>query len=229
MAVTDFQPRLPALYAVLDPEQTQGRAAESVLRDLLDGGAKILQLRAKRLSGKDFLELARQTRSLTRAHHCRLIVNDRLDIALACDADGVHLGQDDLPLHAARKVMPEKLIGVSTHDLEQAREAERGGADYIGFGPMFGTTTKQTGYAARGGERLRDIRNAVRLPIVAIGGITEANVAEVWDNGADSAAMISDILGAENVTEKIKRILSAASRRFNTTGHSTAKPVERPG
>jgi thiamine-phosphate pyrophosphorylase len=224
----DFRPRLPALYAILDPEQTQGRAAESVLRDLLDGGAKILQLRAKRLSGKDFLELARQARSLTRAHHCRLIVNDRLDIALACDADGVHLGQDDLPLHAARKVMPEKLIGVSTHDLEQAREAERGGADYIGFGPMFGTTTKQTDYTARGGARLRDVRNAVRLPIVAIGGITEANVAQVWDNGADSAAMISDILCAENITEKIRRILAAASRRFNTSGYSTTEPVKRP-
>jgi thiamine-phosphate pyrophosphorylase len=200
--------RLPALYAILDPEQTRGRAPETVLRDLLAGGAEIVQLRAKTLSGQDFLELARHARGVTRAHDCRLIVNDRLDIALACDADGVHLGQDDLPLHAARKLMAEKLIGISTHDVNQACEAEQGGADYIGFGPMFGTTTKETGYEPRGTEGLREIRNRVRIPIVAIGGITEGNVAQVWGSGADSVAIISDILGADNIVEKMRRILA---------------------
>ena len=102
--------------------------------------------------------------ALTRSYDCRLIVNDRVDIALACEADGVHLGQEDLPLHAARKLMGDKIIGISTHDVEQAREAERGGADYIGFGPMFGTTTKETGYSARGLEMLRQVREAVRFP-----------------------------------------------------------------
>jgi thiamine-phosphate pyrophosphorylase len=205
--------RLPALYAILDPEQTRGRAPETVLRDLLSGGAEIVQLRAKSLSGQDFLELARHARAVTRAHDCRLIVNDRLDIALACDADGVHLGQDDLPLHAARKLMAEKLIGISTHDVNQAREAEHGGADYIGFGPMFGTRTKETGYEPRGSEGLRAIRNSVRIPIVAIGGITEANVSEVWGNGADSVAIISDILGADDIVEKMRRILAEHPQR----------------
>jgi thiamine-phosphate pyrophosphorylase len=146
-------------------------------------------------------------REFTRAHGCRFIVNDRVDVALACAADGVHLGQDDLPLHAARKLLPAGIIGISTHDTIQAREAENGGADYIGFGPMFGTTTKATGYSARGAAMLRDIRRVVAIPIVAIGGIKEGNVTEIWDAGADSAAIISDILGAEDLTAKVRSIV----------------------
>jgi thiamine-phosphate pyrophosphorylase len=198
----------PPLYAILDPEQTKGRATETVLRELLEGGIKLLQLRAKAMIPVDFLRLACATRTLTRSYACRLIVNDRVDIALACEADGVHLGQEDLPLRAARKLMGDKLIGVSTHEVEQAREAERGGADYIGFGPMFGTITKETGYSARGPAMLRQVRDTVSIPIVAIGGITEANVAEVWQAGADSAAIISDLLGADDIVTKAKRILA---------------------
>jgi thiamine-phosphate pyrophosphorylase len=205
--------QLPPLYAILDPEQTKRRDPGAVLRWLLDGGAKMVQLRAKTMAPRDFLQLAHSARSLTSSHDCRLIINDRADIALACDADGVHLGQEDLPLHAARKIMGQKLIGISTHDADQASEAERSGADYIGFGPMFGTTTKETGFSARGVDMLRQIRAAVKLPIVAIGGIKENNVQEVWRAGADSAAIISDILGAEHVTAKTKRILALHSVR----------------
>jgi thiamine-phosphate pyrophosphorylase len=199
---------LPPLYAILDPEQTQGRAAGAVLRDLLDGGVKMLQLRVKSLAPRDFLDLARQARAATLEHACKLIINDRIDIALACDADGVHLGQEDLPLAAGRKLMGQKIVGISTHDIEQAQQAERNGADYIGFGPMFGTTTKATGYAARGTDMLRQIRSAVKLPIVAIGGITEQNVQQVWQAGADSAAIISDILKAEDMPSRVRRILA---------------------
>ena len=199
---------LPPLYAVLDPEQTKGRTAETVLRVLLEGGVKLLQLRVKAILARDFFQIARITRDLTRSHGCTLIVNDRVDIALACEADGVHLGQEDLPLRAARKLMGDRIIGISTHDVEQAREAEASGADYIGFGPMFGTTTKETGYSARGLEMLRRVREAVSIPIVAIGGITEANVKEVWQAGADSAAIISDLLGADDIANKVKRILA---------------------
>jgi thiamine-phosphate diphosphorylase len=199
---------LPPLYAVLDPEQTKGRAPETALLELLEGGTQWLQLRAKAMPPRDFLELARAARRRTHSSGCRLIVNDRVDIALGCSADGVHLGQEDLPLRAARKLMGERIIGISTHDVEQAKEAEAGGADYIGFSPMFGTTTKETGYSARGLEMLRQVREAVSIPIVAIGGITEANVAEVWQAGVDSAAIISDLLGAENIAEKVKRILA---------------------
>ena len=202
---------LPPLYAIFDPEQIKGSATESVLRALLEGGVKLLQLRVKAAFAADFLQLARTARTLTRSHGCKLIVNDRVDVALACEADGVHLGQEDLPLRAARKLMAGRIIGISTHDVEQAREAESGGADYIGFGPMFGTTTKATGYSARGLEMLRQVRAAIQIPIVAIGGITEANVAEVWRAGADSAAIISDLLGADDIGNKVKRILALRS------------------
>jgi thiamine-phosphate pyrophosphorylase len=204
---------LPPLYAILDPEQTKGRSPESVLRELLEGGVTLLQLRVKTMAPREFFELARTVRSQTRARGCRLIVNDRVDIALACDADGVHLGQEDLPLNSGKKLMHEKIVGISTHDIEQAKEAERSGADYIGFGPMFSTTTKATGYGARGVEMLRQIRAAVKLPIVAIGGINERNVREVWQAGADSAAIITDILGADDVAAKVRRILASQPNR----------------
>jgi thiamine-phosphate pyrophosphorylase len=204
---------LPPVYAILDPDQTKGRDSLEVLRALLQGGAEIIQLRAKTLAPRDFLELARSAKEQIRQNGCRLIVNDRVDVALACGADGVHLGQEDLPLAAARKLMGEKIIGISTHNEAQARQAERGGADYVGFGPIFGTTTKETGYAARGAHMLRLIRNAVKIPIVAIGGIKEDNVAQVWEAGADSAAIISDILGTKHIDAKAARLVALGQAR----------------
>jgi len=198
----------PPLYAILDPEQTKSRTTETALRELLEGGIKLIQLRAKAMTPVDFFQLACTTRILTRSYACKLIINDRVDIALACEADGVHLGQEDLPLYAARKLMGDRIIGISTHSTEQAKEAEKGGADYIGFGPMFGTTTKATGYSARGLTMLRQVRDAVRVPIVAIGGVTETNAGEVWRAGADSAAIISDLLGADDIADKVKKILA---------------------
>jgi thiamine-phosphate pyrophosphorylase len=200
--------RLPPLYAIVDPEQTRGRTLDFVLRELLRGGVTILQLRAKLMSSRDFLNWAMRASEITRAAGCRMIINDRVDIALACRADGVHLGQEDLPLAPARRLMGEKIVGVSTHTIEQAREAERGGADYIGFGPLFGTTTKATGYPARGLESLAEVRRTVRIPIVAIGGITEENVTSVWTAGADSAAIISDILHSADIALKTQSFLA---------------------
>jgi thiamine-phosphate pyrophosphorylase len=201
---------LPPLYAIVDPEQIKGRNPVTVLRQLLDGGTALVQLRAKNLDARDFYSLAQDVLRAARDRGCSLIVNDRVDIALACDADGVHIGQGDLPLGAARKLMRGKIIGVSTHDIDQACEAERGGADYIGFGPMFGTTTKDTGYDARGVDMLRAVRAAVKIPIVAIGGIREENVGQVWQAGADSAAIISDILAVDDVAAKVRRIITLA-------------------
>ena len=198
---------LPPLYAILDPEQVKGRAIEEALRELLRSGVTMLQLRVKSLAAKDFLALGQRVREATETHHCRLIVNDRVDIAMACNADGVHLGQDDLPLQAGRKLLGNKIIGISTHDLEQAQQAESGGADYIGFGPMFGTTTKDTGLTARGIAMLKQIRAAVNVPVVAIGGVNEQNVTQVWQAGADSAAIISDILGVADIGAKVTRIM----------------------
>jgi thiamine-phosphate pyrophosphorylase len=207
---------LPALYTILDPEQIGSRSPESVLRDLLQGGAKMIQLRAKAMSSRDFIQLAQKARGLTIPFNCKLIVNDRIDIALGSAADGVHLGQEDLPLQVGRKLLGDRVIGVSTHSLEQAKEAEANGADYIGFGPLFGTATKDTGYTARGLEMLAQIRAAVAIPIVAIGGINEANIQSVWQAGADSAAMISDILKAKEVAAKVSAILAAAEVQWRS-------------
>jgi thiamine-phosphate pyrophosphorylase len=141
-----------------------------------------------------------------------LIINDRADIALAVDADGVHVGQEDLPLAAVRQVLgPHKIIGVSTHDLAQAREAQRSGADYIGFGPLFGTQTKATGYTARGLDQLQTIRAQVEVPIVAIGGINAQRAPAALDAGANAVAMISDIVLAAQITHKVQTTLEELS------------------
>lgn len=204
--------RLPPLYAILDPEQIPQRSPEIVLEELLAAGVKLLQLRVKQMSPRDFLRLARLARSRTHTCDCKLIVNDRADIARAADADGVHLGQEDLPLRVAHKLMADKIIGISTHSMAQALEAERGAADYIGFGPIFGTQTKETGYSARGLDLLRQVRTAVAIPIVAIGGITEDNATQVWQAGAASVALITDILRADNIGAKVKRIVTLHER-----------------
>ena len=197
------------LYTIAD---TLGRPELSfveITEKLCVGGAKILQLRAKDLPSRDFLVLAQEVRKICRRSGCLLIVNDRADIALAVDADGVHVGQEDLPLKAARKVLgPNKIIGVSTHDLQQARAAEHDGADYVGFGPMYGTTTKATGYTARGLDQLREIRAMVRLPIVAIGGITTERALATLTAGADAVAMISDLILAKNIIAKVRATLT---------------------
>jgi thiamine-phosphate pyrophosphorylase len=203
--------RFPSrLYTIAD---SLGRPELSLLeltKKLCAGGARLLQLRVKDLPIREFLAIAREARTICRQTGCLLIINDRADIALAVNADGVHVGQEDLPLPAARKVLgPGKLIGVSTHDPAQAVAAERGGADYIGFGPLFGTNTKATGYSARGIDQLREIRALVGLPIVAIGGITAERASSALAAGANAVAMISDVVLASDVTAKVREVLEA--------------------
>lgn len=199
------------LYAILDPDQTGGRPLASVLDAMLAGGVSVLQVRVKDRPADEFLRLALTVRERTSRAGCLFIVNDRVDIALAAGADGVHLGQEDLPLDAARPLVGKRLIGVSTHSVEQAEEAERGGADYIGFGPMFPTRTKETGYETRGLSMLASVRRRVNLPIVAIGGITAENVAQTWSNGADAAAMISYLTRGGDVAARVRNVLALAS------------------
>ena len=196
------------LYAIVDTAQTGGRPLVSVIDAMLAGGVSVLQLRMKDRPADEFLRLALTARERTTRAGCLFIVNDRVDIALAARADGVHLGQDDLPLEAARPLVGEMLIGISTHSLEQAEAAERGGADYIGFGPMFPTRTKETGYGSRGVAMLESVRRRVGIPIVAIGGITADNVARTWNSGADAAAMISYLTQSDDVTARVKEVLA---------------------
>jgi len=197
------------LYAIADTLGRSDLSFGELAHKLCAGGARMLQLRVKQVSSRAFLAIAREVRDICRQYDCLLIINDRADIALAVNADGVHVGQEDMPLAAARKVLgPDKIIGVSTHEPEQALWAERGGADYIGFGPLFGTNTKATGYTARGLDHLREMRVLVRLPIVAIGGITTERAASALAAGADAVAMISDLVLASDVAAQVKEVLA---------------------
>jgi thiamine-phosphate pyrophosphorylase len=188
------------LYIVTDRKASRGRDHMSMVRAALDGGADVIQLRDKDLSGRDLYALAREMASLVHASRARFIVNDRLDIALAAGADGVHLGQYDLPVAAARSLSPPSfIIGVSVGSVEEALAAERDGADYIALSPVFSTPTKDDAGPGHGLEVLREIKAAVKLPVIAIGGVNAGNVTEVVGAGADGVAVISAVLGADDV------------------------------
>ena len=194
-------------YAMVDT--AGGHEPVALAKILLDAGVKILQLRLKDAGSKDFLAAARAIAGLCRDHRAMLIVNDRADIAKLSDAAGVHVGQEDLPLEAARQIVSAgRIVGVSTHTIEQARAAERDGADYIGFGAIYTGGLKNV-RNAQGIERLRDVRAAVKLPIVAIGGITQATMPDVLAAGANAAAIITDVVRAPDISAKVRAILSA--------------------
>jgi thiamine-phosphate diphosphorylase len=196
-------------YAIADP--SAGHDPVDLARKLLDAGARILQLRLKDASGRDFLAAAMGIARMCRERGAVFIVNDRVDIALLCESDGVHLGQRDIPLDAARRMMGSgRIIGVSTASVEMARAAERGGADYIGFGPMYAGGLKNI-RNGQGLDNLRAVRAAVRIPIVAIGGITEATVPEVLGAGADAAAIITDVIRAPDISAKVRSLLALRS------------------
>ncbi|HEY9157210.1 MAG TPA: thiamine phosphate synthase [Candidatus Binatus sp.] len=201
--------RLPShFYAIVDP--AGGHEPVRLAEIFLDAGARIMQLRLKDAPGRDFLAAARAIAGLCRSRGAILIVNDRVDIAILAGAHGVHLGQEDLPLEAARRIAgPGRIIGISTHTVEQARAAENGGADYIGFGPMYSGGLKHIA-AGMGLDRLRAMRAAVRIPIVAIGGITEARVAETLAAGADAVAIITDVVNAPDIASKVRSLLALA-------------------
>jgi thiamine-phosphate pyrophosphorylase len=203
--------RMPShFYAMIDP--AGGHEPVALARILLDAGARILQLRLKETGSRDLLAVARAITPLTRAAGAIFIVNDRVDIALLADADGVHLGQEDLPLDAARRILgPDRIIGVSTHAIEQARDAEAHGADYIGFGAIYSGGLKNVQHA-QGLDRLHAVRQTVRIPIVAIGGITEATLPAVLAAGADAAAIITDVVRAPDIATKVRSLLQLTTR-----------------
>ncbi|MEW6584387.1 MAG: thiamine phosphate synthase [Nitrospirota bacterium] len=176
----------------------------------LDTGLGWIQYRDKESSRRLLYEESSKLREMTEDFGTVLIVNDHADIALAVEADGVHLGQDDLPLDEARKIMGRKIIGISTHTLKQARESEQGGADYIGFGPIFHTETKDAG-EPRGLDMLREIKKEIRIPVVAIGGITLDNVEHVFEAGADAVAVASAVLKGD-IRENSRRFLEIVKR-----------------
>lgn len=188
------------LYIVTDRQASRGRDHMSMVRAALAGGADVIQLRDKTLAGRDLYALAQDMAALVHASQAIFIVNDRLDIALAAGADGVHLGQDDLPVAAARSISPPNfIIGASVGSVKEALAAERDGADYIALSPVFSTPTKNDAGPGHGLEMLSDLRAAVKVPVIAIGGVNSGNVREVVAAGADGVAVISAVLGAEDV------------------------------
>lgn len=174
----------------------------------LQAGVKYIQLREKRLPTRKILDMAYWMKELTRQYGAKLLINDRVDIALAVGADGVHLGQKSLPVQAVRKITGDKfLIGVSTHGIKEALEAEKGGADFITLGPIYNTPSKLRYGNPIGIDVLKQVVSKISIPALAIGGIKTDRVKEVLDAGADGIALISGILGEKNIKEKSEEFL----------------------
>jgi thiamine-phosphate pyrophosphorylase len=201
-------PALSGLYIILDPSICPSRPLIEVLNTAAEAGAVLFQYRNKTASMKDAYVEALALRQAAAKAGVLFIVNDRCDLALAIDADGVHLGQGDLPLNLARKVMgPEKLIGISTHSPTQVRDATAGKPDYLGFGPIFTPGSKQDHDPVVGLEGLRAIRSLTALPVFAIGGIHLDRVDEVIRAGADGVAVISSILTAPDIRHAVRSFI----------------------
>lgn len=202
------------LYLVTDRGLSRGRSTLEIVQAAVRGGVTCVQLREKNCSAREFIAEATAIQSFLKEHGIPLIINDRLDIAQAIQADGVHLGQNDIPLKMARAIVKDSmLIGISAESLQDAVEAERDGADYIGVSPIYTTATKSDTAPALGLEGLREIRKAVRIPLVGIGGLNRSNAAEVIGNGADGIAVVSAIVSAddpENAAAELSEIIRQA-------------------
>jgi thiamine-phosphate pyrophosphorylase len=188
-------PPRPFLYPIVDAAQLGGFSVPGLVAGLIKGGARLLQLRAKREADAELLELAREAVAAAHARGARLVVNDRPDVAVIVGADGVHVGQQDLSPSDARRVLgASAIVGVSTHSLEQARAASVEPVDYVAIGPVFETRSKAQPDPVVGLELLRGARSLVRQPLVAIGGIARTNLPSVVATGVDGVAVISDLL-----------------------------------
>jgi len=199
---------LPRLYPITDTLISRLSHAEQV-EQFAAGGATFVQLREKRASPRAFYEAAREAMTLAHTLGVLIVINDRVDIAIAVRADGVHLGQDDLPPERARLLLGEsRIVGYSTHTLEQALAASFAPVDYVAIGPVFQTRTKERPHEGVGLDVVAEIRRQVTKPLVAIGGITLDSAPLVIGAGADSVAVISDLLSAGDIAERTRRFLS---------------------
>lgn len=190
-----------SLYLVTDRGILKGRDLLAGVEAAIEGGASLIQLREKEVASRDFYLLACKMKELTARHHIPLIINDRLDIALAVDADGLHVGQEDLPLEVARRLLGQgKILGYSVSTVEEALYGEKNGADYLGAGPVYATGSKLDAVSPIGLEALHNIKRSVSLPVVGIGGIGADNLREVKATGAAGISLISAILGSDDIT-----------------------------
>jgi thiamine-phosphate pyrophosphorylase len=199
----------PSLYVILDRTASRGRDLEEILDATIAGGCRLIQLREKEWPSGRLLPLAERLCDRCRRAGVTFIVNDRVDLAISVGADGVHLGQDDLPSRVARPLLrPGMVLGRSTHSVAQAREAQSEGADYIAVGSMFPTQTKPD-FELVGPELIRAVRPATKAPLIGIGGITRENVAEVIRAGADGVAVVSAVCGAPDPAAATRGFLAA--------------------
>jgi thiamine-phosphate pyrophosphorylase len=194
------------VYPVTCQDLSEGRTNLEVLDAVLAGGSKIIQLREKLWDKEDLYELALEFRKRTLKANALLIINDHLDVALAADADGVHLGQEDLPIPAARRIAPDLITGASTHSLEDALRAEAEGADYINIGPIFHTNTKDKVPRTLGPDAIREITPHIKVPFSTMGGINLDNIAQVLEAGARRVALITGVTRAPDVAERVRAL-----------------------
>lgn len=193
------------LYLVTDSDILEGRDFYKSIEDALKGGVTMLQLREKDCSGKEFLEKAIKLRELTRNYNVKFIINDRVDIALLCDADGVHVGQSDIPASEVRKLIGDnKILGVSARTLEEAKKAKEHGADYLGVGAMFGTNTKLDAKHVSI-DTLKEIKSKVKIPIVAIGGLNLNNIQDIKECKIEGYAVVSAILASNDIKAECEK------------------------
>ena len=202
--------QLPRLYPIIDLEFS-AHPMEFLLQEFAAAGLPWVQLRDKQANSRQLFANARRVVELAQRHGLTAIVNDRADVAWLCGAQGVHVGQEDLPVeHARRIVGAEKIVGCSTHNLAQALEGERSTADYLAIGPVFATISKANPDPIVPWAELLEIRSQVKKPLVAIGGITSRNAAQLFDAGLDSVAVIRDLVSAPDIRSKISQFLKAA-------------------
>ncbi len=194
------------LYPVTCEALSDGRSNLEVLDGILAGGARMVQLREKHWEKGPLFELAMEFRKRTLKHGTLLIINDHVDVALAVDADGVHLGQEDLPIEAARRIAPDLILGASTHNLEEALEAEKLGADYANIGPIFPTKTKEKVAQFLGPEALRLIAPRLRIPYTTMGGINEGNIRQVLEAGARRIALVTGVTRAPDIGARVREL-----------------------
>lgn len=194
------------LYLVTDRDVLKGRDLGKAVEDSILGGATIVQLREKDITSREFYAIATKIKAITDKYNVPLIINDRLDIALAVGAFGVHIGQSDMPCIIARQVLgKDRIIGVSVHTLEEALEAEKDGADYLGCGAVFSTSTKKDAKNVSY-DQLKEIKSRVKIPVVAIGGINEKNLVQLKGTNIDGVAIVSAILGKEKIKEATENL-----------------------